>query len=353
MIFLHNMDDLGITSSAEWRKSFKTYKLTPSCELLGKPPQVPPKSPKSACRTSPQVPPKSPRTVKRAFPRPKRKPLHSATSSVSTACSTSSTETSVSSKSSICVPTSVKENISKAALDSIKKISAEPSPCLYDGGRPTAPHIATPRSLPCNPRSDEQDLSNAPLKLAESSWYRESFVSSDEASDSKEDEGRVGSLQWRAQRGILEPSVINNGGPIQGGGTSLMHNLSKATTRRPPLTSEETAIPEGTKVQEATDNLPIKDLSILRQLANERVEGFRVLSMEDLSNLSKVCITIPLLRNMTSPNARLGIDPPGRTRPIPSTHVLFPPGWPQRLTRASARLSQISTLIESMCGEYN
>lgn len=56
---------------------------------------------------------------------------------------------------------------------------------------------------------------------------------------------------------------------------------------------------------------------------------------------------------MISFNTRLGINPPGRTRPIPSTHVRFPPGWPQRITRASARLSQISTLIESMCGEYN
>lgn len=347
------MDGLGITSSAEWRKSFKPSKLTPSCEQLGKPPQVPPKSPKTGRRGSPQVPPKSPRTVKRAFPRPKRKPLHCATSSVSTACSTSSAETAVSSKSSMSVQTSVKEPVSKAASDSIKKISAERPPCLYDRGKPTPPHIATPRSLPCNPRSDEQDLSNAPLKLAESSWYRESFVSTDEASESKEDGGRVGSLQWHAQRGVLEPSVVDNGQPIQSGGTSLMHNLSKATIRRSSLTSEETAIPKGTKVQEATDNLPIKDLSILRQLANERVEGFRVLSMEDLSNLSKVCITIPLLRNMTSSNARLGIDPSGRTHPIPSAHVLFPPGWPQRLTRASARLSQISTVIESMCGEYN
>lgn len=348
MIFLHNMDGLGITSSAEWRKSFKTY--NPSCEQLGKPPQVPPKSPKNGCRASPQVPPKSPRTVKRAFPRPKRKPLHSATSSVSTACSTSSAETSVSSKSSMCVPISVEGPVSKAASDSIKKISAEPLPCLYDGGRRTPPPKATPRSLPCN---HEQDLSNAPLTLAESSWYRESFVSTDEASESKQDEGRVDSLQWDAQRGVLEPSVIDGGRPIQSGGTSLMHNLSKLTIRRPSLSSEETAIPEGTKVQEATDNLPITDLSILRQLANERVEGFRVLSIEDLSNLSKVCITVPLLRNMTSSNARLGIGPPGRTHPISSTHVCFPPGWPQRLTRASARLSQISTLIESMCGEYN
>lgn len=339
MIFLHNMDGLGITSSAEWRKSFKTYKLTPSCEQLGKPPQVPPKSPKTGCRASPQVPPKSPRTVKRAFPRPKRKPLHSATSSVSTACSTSSAETSVSSKSSMCVPISVEGPVSKAASDSIKKISAEPLPCLYDGGRRTPPHKATTRCLPCNPRSDEQDLSNAPLPLAESSWYRESFVSTDEASESKEDGGRVDSLQWHAQRRVLEPSVIDDGRPIQSGGNSLMHNLSKLTIRRPSLSSEETAIPKGTKVQEATDNLPITDLSILRQLANERVEGFRVLSMEDLSNLSKVCITVPLLRNMTSSNARLGIDPPGRTHPIPSTHVRFPPGWPQRLTRASARLS--------------
>lgn len=353
MIFLHNTNGLGTSSSAECRKSFKTSKLTPSCEQLGKPPQVPPKSPKIACIASPQVPPKSPRTVKRAFPRPKRKPLHSATSSVSTACSTSSAETSVSSKSSMSVPTSVKEPVSKAASDSIKMISAEPSPCLYDGGRPTPPHIATPRSLPCNPRSDGQDIWNAPLKLAESSWYRESFVSTDEASDSKEDGGGIGSLQWHAQRGVLEPSVIDIRRPIQSGGTSLLHNSSKASIRRLSLTYGETAIPKRTKVQESSANLPIKDLSVLRQLANERVEGFRVLSMEDLSNLSKVCITIPLLRNITSSNARLGIDSPRRTHPIPSIHVLFPPGWPQRLTRASARLSQISTLIESMCGEYN
>lgn len=294
MILLHNMDGLGITSSAEWRKSFKTYKLNPSCEQPGKPPQVPPKSPKTACRASPQVPPKSPRTVKRAFPRPQRKPLHSATSSVSTACSTSSAETSVSSKSSMCVPISVEGSISKAASDSIKKISAEPLPCLYDGGRRTPPHKAAPRNLPGNLRGDEQDLSNAPQTLAESSWYRESIVSTDEAPESKENGRGIESLQRHAQRRVLEPSVIGGGRPIQSGGTSLMHNLSKLTTQRPSLSSEETAIPKGTKVQEATDNLPITDLSILRQLANERVEGFRVLSMEDLSNLSKVCINVPL-----------------------------------------------------------
>lgn len=287
MILLHNMDGLGITSGAAWRESFNTNKLTPSCEQLGNPPQVPPKSPKTGCRASPQVPPKSPRTVKRAFPRPKRKPLHSATSSVSTACSTSSAETSVSSKSSMCVPISIEGPISKVASDSIKKISAEPLACLYDGCRRTP---ATPRSLPCNPRSDEQDLSKAPLTLAESSWYRESFVSTDEAPESKE--RGVDSLQWHAQRRVLEPSVIDGGRPIQSGGTSLMHNLSKLMIRRPSLSSEDTAIPKGTKVQEATDNLPITDLSILRQLANERVEGFRILSVKDLSNLSKVCVTV-------------------------------------------------------------
>lgn len=353
MILLHNMDGLGVTSGAEWRESFKTNKPTPSCEQLGKPPQVPPKSPKTACEASPPVPPKSPRTVKRVFPRPKRKPLHSATSSVSTACSTSSAETSVSSKSSMCVPVSIEGPISKAASGSIKKNPAEPLPCLYDGGRHTPPHKATPKRLPCNSRSNEQDLSIAPLTLAESSWYRESFVSTDESPESKKDKGGVDSLHGHAQRRVLENPVIDNGRPIQSGGFSLMNNLSKLTIQRPFLSSEETAIPKGTKEQEATDNLPITDLSILTQLSNQRVEGFRVLSMEDLSNLSKVCITVPLLGNMTSSNVRLGIDPPGRTGPVSSTYVRFPPRWPQRLTRASARLSQISTLIESMRGKYH
>lgn len=353
MILLHNLEGLGITSGAEWRKSFKAYTLNPSGEQDDKPPQVPPKSPRTGCGASPKVPPKSPRTEKRAFPRPRRKPLHSATSSVSTACSTSSAEASVSSKSSMCVPISVEGLISNAASNSIKKISAEPLTCLYNGGRGTPARKVTPRSQPCNPRSDEQDRSNETLALAESSWYRESLVSTDEAPESKEEEGVVDSLQWHAQRSILEPSVIDNGRPIQRGDTSLMHNLSKLMIRRSSLTSKETVIPTGTKVREASDNLPSTDLSILRQLANERVEGFEVLSMEDLSNLSKVRITVPLLRNMTSSNASLGINPPGRTRPIPSTHVRVPPGWPQRLTRASARLSQILALIRSMCGEYH
>lgn len=352
MILLHNLEGLGITSGAEWRKSFKAYRLTPSGEQDDKPPQVPPKSPKTGCRSSPPVPPKSPRTEKRAFPRPKRKPLHSATSSVSTACSTSSAETSVSSKSSMCVPMSVEGPISKAASNSIKKIPAEPLTCLYDGGRRTPPRKVTPRSQPCNSRSDEQDLLNAPLALAESSWYRESLVSTYEAPESKEEEGGVDSLQCQAQS-VVESSVIDSGRPIQRGDTSLMHNLSKLTIRQSSLSFKETAIPTGTKVQEATDNLPSTDLTILRQLANERVEGFEVLSMEDVSNLSKVCITVTLSRNMTSSNDRQGINPPGRTRPIPSTHVRVPPGWPQRLTRASARLSQISALIKSMCGEYH
>lgn len=353
MILLHNLDGLGITSDAEWKKSFKAYRLTPSGEQDDKPPQVPPKSPKPGCRASPQVPPKSPRTEKRAYPRPKRKPLHSATSSVSTSCSTSSAETSVSSKSSMCVPISVEGPISKDASNSIKKVSAEPLTCLYDGGRRTPSRRVTPRSQPRNPRSDEQDLLNAPLTLAESSWYRESVASTDEAPETKEDEGGVDSIQSHAQKRVLEPSVIDSGRPIQGGDTSLMHNLSKLTIRRSSLSSNETAIPTGTKAQDATDNFPSKDLTILRQLANERVEGFEVLSIEDLSNLSKVCITVPLLRNMTSFNARLGINPPGRTRSIPSTHVRVPPGWPQRPTRASARLSQIPALVKSMCWEYH
>lgn len=118
-------------------------------------------------------------------------------------------------------------------------------------------------------------------------------MSTDEAPESKEEEGVVDSLQWHAQRRILEPSVIDNGRPIQRGDTPLMHNLSKLMIRRSSLTSKETAMPTGTKVREASDNLPSTDLSILRQLANESVEGFEVLSMEDLSNLSKVCITVP------------------------------------------------------------
>lgn len=300
MILLHNLEGLEINSGAGSRKSFKSYRLTLSSELDDNPPQVPPKSPKTGCGASPKVPPKSPRTEKRAFIRPRRKPLHSATSSVSTACSTSSADASVSSKSSICVPISVEGPISNAASNSIKKISAEPLTCLYDGGRRTPVRKVIPRSQPCNPRSDEQDRSNEPQALAESSWYRESLVSTDEAPESKEEEEIADSLQWHAQRRILEPSVIDNCRPIERGYTSWMYNLSKPMIRRSSLTSKETLIPTRSKVQEASDNLPSTDLKILRQLASERVEGFELLSMEELSNLSKVYITVPLLRNTTS-----------------------------------------------------
>lgn len=289
MILLHNLDGLGITSGVEWKKSFKAY--SPSGEPDDKPPQVPPKSPKAGCRASPQVPPKSPRTEKRAYPMPKRKPLHSATSSVSTSCSTSSAETSASSKSSLCVPIAVEVSISKDASNCIKKVSKEPLTSLYDGGRRTSSRKITPRSQPCNPRGNEQNLSNAPLALAESSWYRESVVSTDEAPEAKEEECGLDSPQSHAQKEILESSIIDSGRPILRGETSLMHTLSKLTIRRLSLSAKETAIPTGTKVQDATSKLPISDLRTLRQLANERVEDFEVLSMEDLSNLSKVSIT--------------------------------------------------------------
>lgn len=88
------------------------------------------------------------------------------------------------------------------------------------------------------------------------------------------------------QRVNSEASVIDRGRPLGRGDTSLMQKLSKPILRTPSL--DEVEIPTGFRAKEASSIVPRDELKLLKRQADEKVENFEVLSIKDVSNLSKV-----------------------------------------------------------------
>ncbi len=272
MILLNHVEASATPPSTEPTKYSRACRITPSDAEGDKPPPVPPKSP---------------RTESRAFRRP-GKLSHSASSSLSTAYGTSSAETSVSSQ-AMHIPLCIESpSCNDACSNIIQKIPAETLKSLDQSGRYTPPQTESPKSRPHNPRNGEQDVSIFPqvgLKMGNQSGFQEPKKHL-EGKNAAEHRERLNSI-WH-EKEIAEASIIDRGRPMRRGDTSLMCKISKATLKRPSHDQKDIEIPTGIRAREASNSLPGPDLKILKQLANERVECFEVLSMEDVSNLSRV-----------------------------------------------------------------
>ena len=93
-----------------------------------------------------------------------------------------------------------------------------------------------------------------------------------------------------------ESSVIDRGRPTKRGDTSLLMSLARPLLKI-PLSGEETdELPTGLKIQEASNRLPQADLKILVEQAEEHAATFAVLSVKDVSSLSKAGIVISRIK---------------------------------------------------------
>lgn len=241
----------------------------------------------------PQVPPKSPRTKSRASPRPRKLP-HSATSSTSTVYSNTSAATSTSSlvgrtspKPKLTPPRAESLSGQNGSVNNIKEHdSAESRP---NHNRKNTPlHVESPRNQPCDQNNEERyilTVDNAGRSIGEMSCHEKRIRPAEEKNTI---EHELGLNKMCDERETSEVSVIDRARPMRRGDTSLMHSLSKPMVQSSIYKGEDVEIPTGFNAREASHNVPQAHLKILRQQADERVENFKVLSMKDESDLSKV-----------------------------------------------------------------
>lgn len=273
----------------------------------------------------PQVPPKSPRTESRASPRPKQM-AHSASSSTSTLHSISSTATSISSvsgKSSPQPSQSVPQVGSRAGSRAGSPLpqrsgftngEVQPSGASLKyqdrfGQRAGSPHTITGafvyqdgtgrqtpplvRSLSSDPelvRSNEHrvTLASRPnLDRVGSSWM--DLKREEPVKETKITLGRVASGKplWH-QRGNSEASPLNRVRSTTKADIPEVQKLNRTALKGPRLSEEKTILPTGFKVQGISGKLRDSELKELKKQADEQVMNFEVLSMKDVSNLSKV-----------------------------------------------------------------
>ena len=277
----------------------------------------------------PQVPPKSPRTESRASPRPKQM-AHSASSSTSTLHSISSTATSISSvsgKSSPQPSQGVRHVGSRAGsragsplpqrsgltngevqpsgvslqyqdrLDESSPPRAE-SPHTITGalvhqdgiGRQTPPLVRSLSSDPELVRSNEHrvPLASRPnLDRVGSSWM--DLKREEPIKETKIILGQVASGKplWH-QRGNSEASALNRVRSTTKTDIPVVQKLNRTALKGPKLSEEKTVLPTGFKVQGISGKLRDSELKELKKQADEQVMNFEVLSMKDVSDLSKV-----------------------------------------------------------------
>lgn len=271
--------------------------------------------------TPPQVPPKSPRTESRASPRPKQM-AHSASSSTSTLHSISSSATSVSSASGKCSPLPF-HNPHRAGTPLLQRCgltngegqsSGVPSRNLDRFGRHTPPRAESPhttigasvhedcigrqmpplvRSLSSDPellRSKEHNatLASRPnLDRTGASWRaqkREEPVQENHISFGHVTSGKP---LWH-QRGNSEASGLNRVRSTINTDTPVAQRFNRTALKGPSLSEEKTVLPRGFRVKEVSGKLHGSDLKVLKEQADEQVMTFEVLSVKDVSNLSKV-----------------------------------------------------------------
>lgn len=241
----------------------------------------------------PQVPPKSPRTRSRASPRPRKLP-HSATSSTSTVYSNTSAATSTS---SIVGRTSPKPKPTPPRVESpfsqnggLNDIKEQDSAGFRSNPnrRHTPPYVENSRNQPYDHDQGEQDpiiVPGAGLEIGKMSGHEKRIEPAEERNTI--DHGLGIKKMWY-QGETPEASVIDRARPMRRGDTSLMHSLSKPMLRNPFQKGEAVEIPTGSNAREVSNNISQADLKILKQQAEERVEHYEVLSLKDESDLSKV-----------------------------------------------------------------
>ena len=200
----------------------------------------------------PQVPPKSPRTESRASPRSK-KALHSANSSTSTTYSVTSPSLAI----------NVVTGRLYTAMESNSSLSLLQTPNGEKSEDPTSPWVG-PLSHPKN---------EYPLPVRSTSTTRPPPTDQFD--------------MWH-QTGISESSVIDRGRPMKRGDTSLIRSLSKPMLRSPSLKKGIVEIPNGFKAIEAPHKIAAAESRYLKRQADEQVKDFRVLPIKQVSKLSKV-----------------------------------------------------------------
>lgn len=300
---------LIIPSGSSGRSALCAYRASPPNRLDGMPPQVPPKSP---------------RTESRASPRPKQV-AHSASSSTSTIHSVNSSATSVSSMSGkaspqlshhvyrTASPAYQRDGLNKGEGQSsgVPRKNPDRSGAHTPLGEPSLlaqPHIShivgayqdrigrqTPPLVESS--SVHREISNNPEKTGPLGLRTNPDQSGSSSRERKPEDRvkeivRVGHVAcakplWH-HRGASEASVLNRGRPMTRGDTPLVQKLNKTALRGPPLREAKSALPTGFRVNEVSSKFLDSDLKVLKQQADERITTFEVLSIKDVSNLSKV-----------------------------------------------------------------
>ena len=289
-------------------------------------------------QSPPQVPPKSPRTESRASPRPKQM-AHSASSSTSTLHSTSSSATSFSSVSGKCSPQPF-HNLHQVGSRSESRAGSQagsqagsragsPLPQrsgLSNGegqsssisvknqdrfGRRTPPRAESPHTI-AGAFVHQKGIGRQTPPLVRSLSSDPDLVRSNEThvtlvSSPKID--RVGSSRtdrkgaelvignkvpfghakplWH-QRGNSEASPLNRVQSTNKADSPMVQRLDRTALKGPALSEEKTVLPTGLRLKDVSGKLRDSDLKELKAQADEQVKTFEVLSVKDVSNLSKV-----------------------------------------------------------------
>lgn len=279
--------------------------------------------------TPPQVPPKSPRTESRASPRPKQM-AHSASSSTSTLHSISSSATSISSISGKSSPqpsqvvhqvgsragsragsplpqrsglTNGEVQSSGASLKYQDRFGKRTPPrsesphtitgafVYHDGnGRQTPPLVRSLSSDPELVRSNEHRVtlaSRPKLDRVGSSWM--DLKREEPTKEAKITLGHVASGKplWH-QRGNSEASALNRVRSTARADIPVAQKLNRTALKGPMLGEEKTVLPTGFKIKGISGKLRDSELKELKQQADEQVMNFEILTVKDVSNLSKV-----------------------------------------------------------------
>lgn len=277
--------------------------------------------------TPPEVPPKSPRTESRASPRPKQT-AHSASSSTSTLHSLSSCATSVSSvsgksspqpfqhshRSESPVPSRCGRNLSDGQSSGLspkigellerKPLPRAESPLIPPSASPTprasvyqeelqgqtqSMAQSSPRDREVVPNSNRNithrsQASRGQIESPLRASRREKLVTANLSSA----HGASGHPLWH-QRGVSEASGLNRGRSVVRGDTPVVQILNRTALRAPSLSEEKCTLPTGFRVAEISGKLLDSDFKVLKKQADERITAFEVLSVKDVSSLSKVC----------------------------------------------------------------
>lgn len=157
-------------------------------------------------------------------------------------------------------------------------------------GRQTPPLVRSLSSDPELVRSNEHrvTLASRPnLDRAGSSWM-----------DLKREEpvkeniitlGQVASGKplWH-QRGNSEASALNRVRSTTKADIAAVQKVNRTALKGPTLSEEKTVLPTGFKLKGISGKLRDSDLEELKKQADEQVMTFEVLSVKDVSNLSKV-----------------------------------------------------------------